>query len=270
MKLERMARSGQIRRQAAMPVEDLLLVGRAAHGFQYIRRGMLERDVEIGEDLALRHQRDDLVDMRIGIDIVEPAPRRRTGPARFARSTNWARTSRPRYLLFRVFDVDAIGARILRDDEQLLDAGFDQPLGLIEHRRRRPAHQVAAQRRDDAEGAAVVAAFGDLQIGIVARRQPQALRRNEVELASCTGGTASCTARHDRLILVRAGDREHGWMRGADAVGLDAHAAGDDDPAVLIDRLADGRERFGLGRIEKAAGVHDDDVGRVIAGRDRR
>jgi hypothetical protein len=36
---------------------------------------MLEGDVEIGEDEPLGHERDDLVDMRIGVDVVEPDPR---------------------------------------------------------------------------------------------------------------------------------------------------------------------------------------------------
>jgi hypothetical protein len=35
---------------------------------------VLEGDVEIREDLALRHQRDDVVDMRVGVDVVEAGP----------------------------------------------------------------------------------------------------------------------------------------------------------------------------------------------------
>ena len=55
---------------------------------------MLERDVEIGQDLALGHQRDDLVDMRIGIDVVQPHPGAEL--AELAREVeNFARTSRP-------------------------------------------------------------------------------------------------------------------------------------------------------------------------------
>jgi hypothetical protein len=38
------------------------------------RRGVLERNVEIGEDLALGHQRDDVVDMRVGVDVVHAHP----------------------------------------------------------------------------------------------------------------------------------------------------------------------------------------------------
>jgi hypothetical protein len=55
----------------------------------------------------------------------------------------------------------------------------------------------------------------------------------------------------------------------ADGGLVAAHAAGDDDAPVLGHRLADGVEGFRAGRIEKAAGVHDDHVGTVIVGRDR-
>ena len=59
---------------AADAVERLLLVGRPAHRLQHGRGGVLEGDVEIGQHLALRHQRDDLVDMRVGIDVVQAHP----------------------------------------------------------------------------------------------------------------------------------------------------------------------------------------------------
>ena len=52
---------------------------------------------------------------------------------------------------------------------------------------------------------------------------------------------------HDLLILLRAGDREHLREAGANELGLLAHAAGDDDAAVLGDRLADRFEALGLG-----------------------
>ena len=57
--------------------------------------GVLERDVEIGEQQPLGHQRDDLVDVRVGVDIVEPHPRARSCPSSRARSVMWGRTSRP-------------------------------------------------------------------------------------------------------------------------------------------------------------------------------
>src|SRR5690606_41956944 len=63
----------------------------------------------------------------------------------------------------------AVGAGVLRDHQNLLDAGLDQPLGFAEHIAHWAADQLAAHGRDNAEAAAVVAAFGNLQVGIVAR-----------------------------------------------------------------------------------------------------
>ena len=70
------------------------------------------------------------------------------------------------------------------------------------------------------------------------------------------------------LVLVRAGDREHARMRGADARFLDAHAAGDDHAAVLGHRLADRLQALGLGAVEEAAGIDHDDVGAGVVRRD--
>ena len=69
------------------------------------------------------------------------------------------------------------------------------------------------------------------------------------------------------LILMRAGDGEHLRMGGADAVGLDPEAAGDDDPAVLRQGFADRRERFFLGAVQKAAGIDHHRIGALVAGR---
>ena len=66
------------------------------------------------------------------------------------------------------------------------------------------------------------------------------------------------------LVLVRAGDREHLRMGGADRIGLFAHAAGDDHAAVLGDGLTDRGEALFLGGIEEAAGVDQHHVGAGI------
>jgi hypothetical protein len=65
-------------------------------------------------------------------------------------------------------DVDPVGARVLADHQQLLHAGFEQALRFAEHIADRSRDQVAAHARDDAERAAVVAAFADLEVGVVA------------------------------------------------------------------------------------------------------
>ena len=178
----------------------------AACAFSTSGRGVLERDVEIGQHLALGHQRDDLVDMRVGVDIVQPHPGAELAELlgeveEFGADLAVA----PRAL--GVFDVDAIGRGVLRDDQQFLDAGLDQPLGLAQHVVGRARDEVAAQLRDDAEGAAVVAAFGNLQIGVVARRQLDALRRHQVEIRIVRRRQRAMHGVHHALILLRAGDR---------------------------------------------------------------
>jgi hypothetical protein len=67
--------------------------------------------------------------------------------------------------------------------------------------------------------------------------------------------------------IVRAGNREHRWMRLPDDLLLDAQAAGHDDLAVLRQRLADRVERFRDRGVDEAAGVDDDEVGAGVIGR---
>ena len=69
------------------------------------------------------------------------------------------------------------------------------------------------------------------------------------------------------LILLGAGDREHAGMGLFDLFGLGAHAAGDDDLAVLGHGLADRGEQLLLGAVEEAAGVDDDEIGAVMLAR---
>ena len=94
MKVERMARSGQMSRQRAIALERLLLVRGAAHGLQHGGRGVLEGDVEVGQDLALGHQRHH-ARRRAGRGRRSAgAPRRRACRAPAARSRKWARERR--------------------------------------------------------------------------------------------------------------------------------------------------------------------------------
>ena len=57
-------------------------------------------------------------------------------------------------------------------------------------------------------------------------------------------------------------------MRPPDHVGAFAQTTGDDDLAVLGERLADGVERFLHRRIDEAARVDDDDVGGLVRAHD--
>ena len=167
----------------------------------------------------------------------------------------------------RIPDVDAIGRRILADDEKFLHARLHQPLCFIEHRRDGARNEVAADRRDDAEGAAVVAALGNLEVGIMLRCQVQALRWHQVHLGIVDRRQRLVDGSHHGLILVRARHGEDPGVRLHDRVGLDPHAAGDDHPAVLGHGLADGGQRFRLCAVEEAAGIDQHHVCIRVAGR---
>ena len=125
----------------------LLLMRGAAHGFQHGRARVLKRDVQIGQDLALCHQRNDVVDMRIRVDVVQPHPGTLSA-TQFAERGREVEEAGGQRRTFpgagRVFDVEPVSAGVLRDHQQLLDAGFDQPLGLGHHVIGRPARQAPA------------------------------------------------------------------------------------------------------------------------------
>ena len=220
---------------------------------------MLERDVEIGKDEPFGHQRDDLIDMRIGIDIVEPHPG--GDSAELAGEIGHVRHHLAALPGARLLaDIDAVGRRVLADDQQLLRPRRDQLLRLLEDRVGPPADEIAAQARDDAEGAAMIAAFGDLQIAVMAGRQLQPRVGHQVQIGAGRHRRGDMDGADHLLILVRPGDGEHVGEALADDVGFLAEAAGDDDAAILRDRLADRLEALFLCGIEEAAGVDQHDV----------
>ena len=123
--------------------EHLRFVGRATHRLEHRSAGVLEGNVEIGEHQPLGHQRDDLIDMGVGIDIVEPNPGRDL--AELARQighvrADFAAVPHPREML----DIDAIGRCVLADHQQFPGAGLDQLFRLAQDRIGPSADEVAA------------------------------------------------------------------------------------------------------------------------------
>ena len=84
--------------------------------------------------------------------------------------------------------------------------------------------------------------------GIVRRRQPLVHQR------------------HHLLVGVRTRDAENLRVALADLLRTHAQAAGDDDPAVGVQRLTDGLQRLLHRRVDETAGVDDDQLRLVIAG----
>ncbi len=167
-----------------------------------------------------------------------------------------------------VADIDPVGAGVLRDDEEFLGPRGDQLLSLAQARIDPPARQLAAQIRDDAEGAGVIAALGDLEVAVVARGELDVRLRDQVDERALARRRVDVDGLDHLFVLMRPGDRQHLRMGGADRVGFLAHAAGHDHAAVLRDGLADRSEALFLGGIEKAAGVDQHDVcARIILGK---
>ena len=74
MNVDRRVRSGHCSRQRAIRSSVFSCAAGRAHAFEDFRRRVLERNVEIGQHFPFCHQRDDIVHVRIGIDIVQPHP----------------------------------------------------------------------------------------------------------------------------------------------------------------------------------------------------
>ncbi len=180
------------------------------------------------------HQRDQLVNVRVRVNVVQTHPDTE-GAQGFAEFGHAGFHRRAIPEASAVFHVDAVGAGVLGNHQQLFDAGLDQALSLVEHVADRTADQFAAHRRDDAEAAAVVAAFGNLQVGVVAWGQFDPLRRHQVDQR-----VVILTRRHGvvhgvdhLLVLLRSGHGQYAWVHVADVAFFDAHAAGHDDLAVF-------------------------------------
>src|ERR1700723_3596296 len=65
---------GTLRAPTLDPRQSLLLRGRALHGFEDFRACVLERDIEIGQHVGLGHAADDLVDMGVRVNVLQPHP----------------------------------------------------------------------------------------------------------------------------------------------------------------------------------------------------
>ena len=164
-----------------------------------------------------------------------------------------------------VLQIHPIGARVLGNDQDFLDAGAHQLLGLAQYLADRTADEVAAHRGNDAEAAAMIAAFGDLQIGVMARRQLHALRRYEVEERLMLRRQMLVHRGDHLFVALRTGDLEHLRMPVENLLRLCSQAARDDHFAVLGQRFADRIERFIDRGIDEAAGIDDNQVGRAVA-----
>ena len=229
---------------------------------------MLEGYVQIGKQLALGHQRNQFVNAGIRIDVMQAHPDAEFGQ-RLAQllQARLDRAAAPE--AHAVLEVNAIGGSVLRDDEDFLDPGFGQVLCFLQHVADRPTDQRAAHRRDDAEGAAVVAAFGNLDVSVVLRRQADTLRRHQAGKRIVRLRQMGVHVVHHLVGGMRAGDGQHRRMRVLDDIALGAKAASDNDPAVFVQRLANRIQRFLHGGVDETAGIDHHQIGPFVGTRDQ-
>ena len=166
--------------------------------------------------------------------------------------------------------VVAVRGQVLRDQVQLDGAFAHQPLRFDHDVVDRPAPLQPAQRRDDAEGALVVAALGDLHVGRPARHRVAARRfgvrdvvgvgyDRPIAFALENLGNARISAGADEVIDLRHLLLEDIGVALREAAGDNQRfaAAGFFELGVL----EDGVDRFLLGLTDEGAGVDQDDLG---------
>ena len=247
---------------------------------------MLKRQVDVLADLlAFRHRRQRLVVYRRRVEVQQPDPLEAVDRVQVAQEP------RERAALAAI---DAVEGGVLRDQQQLLDAARRERARLADDRLRRTASIRAAQRRDDAEGALVVAALGDLDVGVMPRRREQTRRVRVVDVGRARLrrgrrglgiGDWGLVGAHEvqrprfrpaRSARDRADNLRHlaGAEHGVDlrdlllqliAIAL-RHAAGDDEPPagavfLVLGHFENRVDRLLLRRIDECARVDDDHVG---------
>ena len=149
------------------------------HPLEDVRRRVLQRQVDVAADLlALRHRREHVVGDRGRVEVEQPDPGQAVDRVQLAQQP-------PERAALAA--IDAEEGRVLRDEQQLAHAALGQRPRLADDRVRRAAAVLAAQRRDDAERAGVVAALGDLDVGEVLRRRQEARRVGVVEVVGDSG-----------------------------------------------------------------------------------
>ncbi len=182
MKLVRMTMPGTIWRALGNQVEEDLGGAAALHRLEDAGAGVLEGDVEVlGDGVMAGHSleqaRGDLV--RVGVEEAQPAQAGQDGKGveKLGEAVGEA-------------EIFAVAGGVLADEGDLADALGDEVLGFGEDGPHAARAELAAQLRDDAEGAGMVAALGNLDVGRGARRRQDAWGCVGVEVAGQGGGGA--------------------------------------------------------------------------------
>ena len=169
--------------------------------------------------------------------------------------------------------IASVGQRVLRDEDGFLHAPRRQSLDLFDHVGERPAPVTATELGNRAEGAAHVAPFRDLHVGVGDAARQEARRGRVVEVARRRRGRPVVAAGGlpDQVDDPREArgaedpvDLGH-LLEDVPAVPL-GEAAGDDEGAaraalLQFGQLEDRVDRLLAGAIDEGARVDDDALG---------
>ena len=152
------------------------------HSFQGGRRGVLQRDVDVGTDVfvggdGFEETTCDFIGVRV----------EKTDPAKIFNCGQLLQQNGESFLQAEIF---AVTSRVLADKRNLADAAASQALSLCDDRLKSPGTEFAAQLGNDAEAARVIAALGNLDVGGVARRREDARGAVVVEIVGKIGNRA--------------------------------------------------------------------------------
>ena len=167
--------------------------------------------------------------------------------------------------------IQSVAGDILGDDNDLLDAGIRQLFGLRQHVLHAAAAVAAPQGGDHTEGAAVVAALGNAQKGVVpgCGQHPLQLLHRFIDAVKIPGRFAvgqRAERLHDTAVAAGAHDAVHlrQFLRQLLLIAL-GQAAGHQDLThkalfFQVCHRQNGVDGLLLGAVNKAAGVDDHHV----------
>ena len=178
--------------------------------------------------------------------------------------------------------IQTIRTGVLGDDQQFAHTGVHQVLCFGEHLAHRAAHEITTHARDDAEAAAMVAAFGYFQISVMPggeldtdlRLEIRGLRLNarrwhQVDKGIVPWRQMLVHRAHHFAIGLRTGDGKYARVCLTDqlAIVTPTQTARHDHFAILDKGFADRIQRLFRRRIDKSTGIHDDQFGILIIAR---
>ena len=276
---------------AVEEVADVGAVGLPIHDVQHVVGDVLEGDVDVfGDLLAGGDGLDEFVGPMGGVGVEEADPEFAFDRVEFAEEGGEG---------FAAGGVDAGGGfgslaaalpavhaevgGVLGDEVEFLHAGFDEGACFADDGLLGTGAVLAADFRDDAERAGVVAAFRDLHVGHVTRGESEAgggvvgdedrLLCDRIEGVFAEGAVEDLADDGGDLgDLVEADEGvDFGEETGEVFLKALGEAAGDEDLLLLtggvclsgVDGVDDGGDGLVLGDVDEGAGVDDEDVGEV-------